>query len=155
MAASINHVYLLGNVGDNPKISDIGQDRKAAQINIATTNRYKDSAGNWKDVPEWHKLVAFGPHATVIEKYVRKGTQIAIIGRLRTRDYNTQQGEKRYVTEVVIENLQLLGKSQERQQVSQNLEGARQLQQNQLRQTTGQPSGLAPGEDLPADDAAF
>lgn len=155
MAASINHVTLLGNVGDDPKISDIGQGRKAAQINIATTNRYKDNAGNWKDIAEWHKLVAFGPHATVVEKYVRKGTQIAIEGRLRTRDYNTQQGEKRYVTEVVIENLQLLGKSQERQQVSQNLEGARQLQQNQQRQTTSQPAGLAPGEDLPADDVAF
>ena len=156
MAASINHVTLLGNVGDDPRVSEIGQDRKAAQINLATTNQYKDSSGNWQSSPEWHNLVAFGPHVNVIEKYVRKGSQIAIQGRLRTRKYTTQQGETRYVTEVVIENLQLLGgKSQERQQVSQNLEGARQLQQNQQRQSTGQSAELAPGEDLPADDAAF
>lgn len=156
MAASINHVTLLGNVGGDPQVSDIGQGRKAAQISLATTNQYKDSSGEWKEQTEWHNLVAFGPHATVVEKYVRKGSQIAVEGRLRTRNYTTKEGEKRYVTEIVITNLQLLGsRSQERQQVSQNLEGARQLQQNQQRPATGQSAGLAPGEDLPADDAAF
>lgn len=155
MAASINHVTLLGNVGTEPNVSDIGQGRKAAQMTLATTNQYKDSSGNWQSSPEWHNLVAFGPHVNVIEKYVRKGSQIAIQGRLRTRNYTTKQGETRYVTEVVIENIQLLGgKSQERQQVSQHLEGARQLQ-NQQQQATAQSSGLAPGEDLPEDDSAF
>ena len=157
MAASINHVTLLGNVGDNPTINEIAPGRYAAQMTLATTNQYKDSSGNWKSSPEWHRLVAFGPQVSVIQKYVRKGSQIAIQGRLRTRSYPDKQGETRYVTEVVIENLQLLGgKSQEREQVSQHLEGAKQLQnQQQQQQAAGQSAGLAPGEDLPEDDSAF
>lgn len=85
--ASVNHVFILGNVGNDPKVSDIGDNRRAAQFSVATNERRKDSAGQPVDVTEWHNIVALGSLADIASKYIRKGAQVAVEGRLRPRDF--------------------------------------------------------------------
>lgn len=114
--ASVNHVFILGNVGNDPKVSDIGDNRRAAQFSVATNERRKDSAGQPVDVTEWHNIVAFGSLADVASKYIRKGTQVAVVGRLRTRDWTDKAGVRRFTTEIVASNIQLLGGRRDGQQ---------------------------------------
>lgn len=114
--ASVNHVFILGNVGNDPKISEIGDNRRAAQFSVATNERRKDSAGQPVDVTEWHNIVALGSLADIASKYIRKGTQVAVEGRLRTRDWTDKAGVKRYTTEIVASNIQLLGGKRDGQQ---------------------------------------
>lgn len=114
--ASVNHVFILGNVGNDPKVSDIGDNRRAAQFSVATNERRKDSAGQPVDVTEWHNIVALGSLADIASKYIRKGAQVAVEGRLRTRDWTDKAGVKRYTTEIVASNIQLLGGRRDGQQ---------------------------------------
>lgn len=114
--ASVNHVFILGNVGNDPKISEIGDNRRAAQFSVATKERKKDSAGQPVDVTEWHNIVALGSLADIASKYIRKGSQVAVEGRLRTRDWTDKAGVKRYTTEIVASNIQLLGGKRDGQQ---------------------------------------
>lgn len=114
--ASVNHAFILGNVGNDPKVSDIGDNRRAAQFSVATNERRKDSAGQPVDVTEWHNIVALGSLADVASKYVRKGSQVAVEGRLRTRDWTDKAGVRRFTTEIVASNIQLLGGRRDGQQ---------------------------------------
>lgn len=114
--ASVNHVFILGNVGNDPKVSDIGDNRRAAQFSVATNERRKDSAGQPVDVTEWHNIVALGSLADIASKYIRKGSQVAVEGKLRTRDWTDKAGVKRYTTEIVASNIQLLGGRRDGQQ---------------------------------------
>ena len=114
--ASVNHVFILGNVGNDPKVSDIGDNRRAAQFSVATNERRKDSSGQPVDVTEWHNIVALGSLADIASKYIRKGSQVAVEGRLRTRDWTDKAGVKRYTTEIVASNIQLLGGKRDGQQ---------------------------------------
>ena len=114
--ASVNHAFILGNVGNDPKVSDIGDNRRAAQFSVATNERRKDSAGQPVDVTEWHNIVALGSLADVASKYVRKGSQVAVEGRLRTRDWTDKAGVRRFTTEIVASNIQMLGGSRNGQQ---------------------------------------
>lgn len=114
--ASVNHVFILGNVGNDPKVSDIGDNRRAAQFSVATNERRKDSAGQPVDVTEWHNIVALGSLADIASKYIRKGSLVAVEGRIRTRDWTDKAGVKRYTTEIVASNIQLLGGKRDGQQ---------------------------------------
>ena len=114
--ASVNHVFILGNVGNDPKVSDIGDNRRAAQFSVATNERRKNSAGQPVDVTEWHNIVALGSLADVASKYVRKGSQVAVEGRIRTRDWTDKAGVRRFTTEIVASNIQLLGGKRDGQQ---------------------------------------
>ena len=114
--ASVNHAFILGNVGNDPKVSDIGDNRMAAQFSVATNERRKDSAGQPVDVAEWHNIVALGSLADIASKYIRKGTQVAVEGRLRTRDWTDKAGVRRFTTEIVAANIQLLGGRRDGQQ---------------------------------------
>lgn len=112
--ASINQVMLLGNVGKEPTVRYLENNSKVAMFSLATTEYYKDKQGQRQEVTEWHSIVAFGTFATVTENYVHKGTQVCIIGKLRTREYE-QNGQRKWTTEVVVQNLQLCGSRQELQ----------------------------------------
>lgn len=114
--ASVNHAFILGNVGNDPKVSDIGDNRRAAQFSVATNERRKDSAGQPVDVTEWHNIVALGSLADIASKYIRKGAQVAVEGRLRTRDWTDKAGVRRFTTEIVASNIQLLGGRRDGQQ---------------------------------------
>ncbi len=110
---SLNKVMLIGNVGRDPEVRYLdGQNgnAKVAQFTLATTERYRDRNNELRENTEWHNIVAWRGNADVCEKYVRKGTQLYIEGRIRTRSWDDQNGNKRYTTEIVADNLQLLGK---------------------------------------------
>jgi single-strand DNA-binding protein len=110
MNAMKNTVQLIGNVGNDPEIKNFDGGRKLANLTIATNDSYKNDKGEKVEQTEWHKVVAWGKTADLIEKYVTKGLQIGIEGKLTHRSYDDKNGEKRYITEVVVNELLLLGK---------------------------------------------
>ena len=117
---SLNKVMLIGNVGSEPEVRYLennpqnpGNNVKVATVRLATTERYRDRNGEQRENTEWHTVVLWRNNADVAEKYVHKGSQIYIEGKLRTRQWTDQTGNKRYTTEVVADTLQLLGKRPE------------------------------------------
>lgn len=109
---SLNKVMLIGNVGKEPEVRylDKQSNSKVASFSLATTERYKDRNGEMRELTEWHNIVAWRSTADIVEKYVHKGTQLYIEGRIRTRSWDDQNGNKRYTTEINVDNLQLLGR---------------------------------------------
>ncbi len=114
---SLNKVMLIGNVGKDPEIRYLegnnpagGTGTKVAQFTLATTERFRDRSGELRENTEWHNIVAWRNNADTAEKYIRKGTQLYIEGRIRTRSWTDQNGVKHYTTEINVDNLQLLGK---------------------------------------------
>ena len=110
MSTLRNKVQLIGHVGNDPEIKIFDVGKKLAKLNIATNESYKNDKGEKVEETQWHNLVAWGKTADIIEKYVVKGKEIAIEGKLTHRSYEDKNGEKRYVTEVVIDELLMLGK---------------------------------------------
>jgi single-strand DNA-binding protein len=107
---SLNKVLIIGNCGKDPEVRMAGE-AKVATINVATTERYKDRNGETRENTEWHTVVAWRNTADVVERFVRKGTQLYVEGKLRTRSWD-DNGQKRYVTEIMADNIQLLGKKE-------------------------------------------
>ena len=113
---SLNKVMLIGNVGRDPEVRYLdgngqnGQGTKVATFTLATSEKYRDRSGELRENTEWHNIVAWRQSADVAERFIRKGTQVYIEGKLRTRSWTDQTGAKKYTTEVTVDNLQLLGK---------------------------------------------
>ena len=113
---SLNKVMLIGNVGKDPEVrylegnSANGTNAKVATFPLATSERYRDRNGEQHENTEWHNIVVWRGNADVVEKYVKKGTQLYIEGRIRTRQWTDQTGAKRFTTEIVTDTLQLLGR---------------------------------------------
>jgi single-strand DNA-binding protein len=105
-----NRVQLIGNVGNDPEIRMPEGGKKLANLSIATNESYKNEKGEKVEQTEWHRITAWGKTADIIENYVTKGKEIAVEGKLTHRSYEDKNGEKRYVTEVVISEIMLLGK---------------------------------------------
>ena len=110
MSTLRNKVQLIGHVGNDPEIKTFDGGKKLAKLNVATNESYKNDKGEKVEETQWHSLIAWGKTADIIEKYVVKGKEIAIEGKLTLRSYEDKNGEKRYITEVVIDELMLLGK---------------------------------------------
>jgi single-strand DNA-binding protein len=108
MAKSVNKVILVGNVGKDPEIKVAGNGNAIATFSLATTDRTKDPAGNWTDRTEWHSLVAFQRTAEIIRDYVKKGSKLYIEGRIQTRSWDDKDGQKKYRTEIIVNDLVLL-----------------------------------------------
>ena len=109
MSTIKNHVQLIGNVGQEPTITNLESGKKVARFSLATNENYKDSKGERQTDTNWHTVVAWGKTADIIEKYAEKGKEIAVVGKLKTRSYTTNDGNQRYVTEVVADEILLLG----------------------------------------------
>lgn len=107
---ALNKVLLIGNLGKDPEVRTTEQDVKVAQFPLATSESYKDRDGNKVENTEWHNIVAWRGLAEICEKYARKGSSLFVEGRLKTRSWEDRDGQRRYVTEVVAENIQLLGR---------------------------------------------
>ncbi|WP_064967148.1 single-stranded DNA-binding protein [Tenacibaculum ovolyticum] len=108
MSTLRNKVQLIGNLGNNPEIITLNSGKKLAKFSIATNESYKNSEGEKIIDTQWHNVVAWNKTAEIIEKYLQKGSEIAIEGKLTSRSYETSEGEKRYVTEVVCNELLML-----------------------------------------------
>ncbi|MFN3756947.1 MAG: single-stranded DNA-binding protein [Flavobacterium sp.] len=109
MNAMKNRVQLIGHVGNDPEIKSFEGGRKLANLSVATNDNYTNEKGEKVEQTEWHKVVAWGKTAEIIEKYVTKGKEVCIEGKLSSRSYDDKDGNKRYLTEVVVSELLLLG----------------------------------------------
>ncbi|MEN9655226.1 MAG: hypothetical protein RL311_134 [Bacteroidota bacterium] len=105
-----NRVQLIGRVGQDPEVKNLEGGKKVATITIATNDVYYKDNGDKVEQTEWHRVTAWGKTAEIIEKYVIKGKEIAIEGKLTHRSYEDKNGEKRYVTDIVVNEVLLLGK---------------------------------------------
>ncbi|HEU0136480.1 MAG TPA: single-stranded DNA-binding protein [Flavobacterium sp.] len=110
MSTLKNKVQLIGNAGNDPEIINLESGKKLAKFTVATNENYKNDNGEKVTDTQWHNLVAWGKTAEIIEKYVTKGKEIAVEGKLTHRSYEDKNGDKRYFTEVVINELMLMGK---------------------------------------------
>ena len=110
MNAMRNKVQLIGHVGQEPEIKTFDGGKKVANITIATNDFYTNDKGEKVEQTEWHRVTAWGKLAEIIEKYVDKGKEIAVEGKLTHRSYDDKDGSKRYITEVVANDILLLGK---------------------------------------------
>jgi single-strand DNA-binding protein len=106
---SVNKVILVGNLGANPEMRFTAGGQAVANMRIATTERYTDKSGQKQEQTEWHTVVAFARLAEICGQYLTKGRQVYIEGRIRTRQWQDQQGQKRYTTEIVANTMQMLG----------------------------------------------
>jgi single-strand DNA-binding protein len=111
---SVNKVILVGNLGQNPELRYTQGGSAVVNMRMATTERYTDKSGQKQEQTEWHTVVAFGRLAEICGQYLTKGRQIYIEGRIRTRQWQDQQGQKRYTTEIVANTMQMLGGRGER-----------------------------------------
>ena len=109
MSTLRNKVQLIGNLGNDPEIITLESGKKLAKFSLATNESYKNSEGEKITNTDWHNLIAWNKTADIVEKYLNKGNEIAIEGKLTSRSYETKEGEKRYVTEVVVNELLMLG----------------------------------------------
>lgn len=106
MAGSINKVILVGNLGQDPRVSKTQSGAKVVSFSLATTDTWRDKvSGERKDRTEWHRIVIFSTGlADTAERYLRKGSKVYLEGSLQTREWDDQNGQKRYTTEVVLQN---------------------------------------------------
>lgn len=109
---SLNKVMLLGNLAAEPEYKVLNSNTAVATVSMATNETYKDAQGNTQDKTEWHKLVFWSKLADVVHQYLHKGSQVYVEGKLRTRDYTDQNGQKKYVTEIQVTELIMLGGAQ-------------------------------------------
>jgi len=113
MSTLKNKVQLIGNVGQDPEIIELESGKKVTRFSLATNENYKNSKGEKVENTDWHNMVAWGKTAEVISKYASKGKEIVIEGKLTSRSYETKEGERRTITEVVINEVLLLGSKKE------------------------------------------
>tara|TARA_R110001599_G_scaffold116309_2_gene283872 strand:+ start:1170 stop:1607 length:438 start_codon:yes stop_codon:yes gene_type:complete len=107
--AGVNKVILVGNLGKDPEVRHLENGRAVANFSLATSETYKNKQGERVTTTEWHNIVLWSPVAEIAEKYLKKGNQVYIEGKLTTRSWDDQDGNKKYTTEVVGNNLTMLG----------------------------------------------
>ena len=108
MSTIKNHVQLIGNVGQEPTITNLESGKKVARLSLATNENYKNSNGEKQTDTNWHTVVAWGKVAGIIEKFVNKGKEVGIVGKLTSRSYETHDGNQRNITEIVANEILLL-----------------------------------------------
>lgn len=111
--SGVNKVILVGHLGDDPTYKELGRDNAVANANLATSESYKDKDGKKVENTQWHRLVMYGKLADIADKYLRKGSLIYAEGKLQTRKYQDKDGVERSITEVVVNNMQMLGPKQD------------------------------------------
>lgn len=110
MSTLRNKVQLIGNVGREPEIVNLESGKKLAKFSVATNENYKNGNGEKITDTQWHNVVAWGKTAELVEKYVNKGKEVGIEGKLTSRSWDDKEGNKRFITEVVCNELLLMGK---------------------------------------------
>lgn len=110
----VNKVFLIGRLGKDPVIKHFQNDNAIAEFPLATSESYKDKEGNWVEITDWHNVKLPNKFmAERAEKYLKKGSQIFVEGKIRTRNYDDKDGNKRYITEIIAESFRMLDKRSE------------------------------------------
>ena len=128
---SVNKVILVGNVGKDPEVRHLDSGVVKANFTLATAEVYKNKNGEQVRNTEWHNIVAWRQQAEVAEKYVKKGMLLYVEGKITSRSWDDKEGNKRFITEIVVDNIQLLGKKEgtgENQNATQKAEETTSLQ---------------------------
>jgi len=107
--ASVNKVILIGNLGRDPEVRYLPDGGAIANISVATTDVWKDKSGDKQERTEWHRVAFFGRLAEIAGEYLKKGSQVYIEGRLQTRKWQDKEGKERYTTEIVANEMKMLG----------------------------------------------
>ena len=110
--ASVNKVILVGNLGRDPETRYMPDGGAITNISVATTDKWKDKAGEMQEKTEWHRVAFFGKLAEIAGEYLKKGSQVYIEGRLQTRKWQDKDGQDKYTTEIVANVMQMLGSRQ-------------------------------------------
>lgn len=113
---SVNKVILVGNVGKDPEIRHLENNLVLARFSLATSETYKNRNGEMVTNTEWHNIVAWRQLAELAERFIRKGRQLYVEGKITTRQWDDKEGNKRYTTEIVADNIRLLGKREDIEQ---------------------------------------
>ncbi len=111
MYALKNKVQLIGNLGNAPEVRNTESGKKLVRFSVATNEQYKNAKGERVTETQWHNLIAWGKVADIVEKYLTKGTEVAIEGKLINRNYMDKEGNKKYITEIQVTELLMLGKA--------------------------------------------
>ena len=152
---SVNKVILVGNVGKDPETRYLDESTAFTKFPLATSETYKNKSGERVSNTEWHNVVLWRGLAQVAEKYVKKGTQVYIEGRIKTRSYDDADGNKKYITEIVGDQMQLLGRRPDDAE-SQSGQGAQGSQSGPASQGSQSGQGSqggqthSPAQDLPS-----
>ena len=109
MNALRNKVQLIGNLGNNPEVITLDSGKKLAKFSIATNESYKNAQGEKVTDTQWHNVIAWNKTAEIVEKYLSKGNEVAVEGKLTSRSYEDKEGVKKYITEIVVNELLMLG----------------------------------------------
>lgn len=151
--SGVNKVILIGNVGKDPEIRHMENGTVKATFPLATTETYRDRDGQRIEQTEWHNIVLWRGLAELADKYIRKGKQLFIEGKLRTRSWEDKEGNKRYTTEIVADNITLLGGLQRRDEQG----GQGQSNENSNAGYTNPTTANEPATpiDGPSDDLPF
>ena len=112
--SGINKVILIGRLGADPEVKSVGMNNTVARLSVATSESWVDKEGQKQERTEWHRVTAWGRLAEICGKHLSKGRQVYVEGRLQTRSYEDQQGQKKYSTEIVANTVQFLGAPGER-----------------------------------------
>ncbi|MCD8547125.1 MAG: single-stranded DNA-binding protein [Aeromonadaceae bacterium] len=104
----VNKVILIGHLGQDPEVRYMTNSKAAATLSVATSEVWKDQQGQQQERTEWHRCVVYGRLAEIAGEYLKKGAKVYLEGKLQTRDWQDQQGQKRYTTEVVVNEMQML-----------------------------------------------
>ncbi len=144
----VNKVILVGNLGRDPEVRSLPSGQPVASFSVATSRRWKDRDGNRQEQTEWHNVVCFGKQAEIAGQYLTKGKQIFVEGRIQTRSWDDKTtGEKKYRTEIICDNFQMLGSARRRRPRRRRWPGGR-------RSTTSTPTAAAAAGRLAAPPAA-
>ena len=108
MARSLNKVMLIGNLGADPEIKYTPNGTAVANLRLATSENRKNKEGEWEERTEWHRVVVYGRQAEVAKDYLRKGSKVYVEGRIETRSWDDQDGQKRYMTDIVVNEFFIL-----------------------------------------------
>lgn len=115
--ASLNQVSIIGNLGKDPEVRFTKEGNAVANLSVATTEKWRDKAGDLQEETEWHRVVLYGKRAEVAQEYLKSGHPVFIQGRLQTREWEDKDGNARTTTEIVASDMQMLkGKTQEQGQ---------------------------------------
>jgi single-strand DNA-binding protein len=132
--ASLNKVMVIGNLGRDPEVRYMPDGQAITNVSVATTETWKDKGGEKQEHTEWHRVAFFGKLAEIAGEYLKKGSQVYVEGKIRTRKWQDKEGQDRYTTEIVAERMQMLG--------SRAGAGAPEVSE---RQASAQPAGTSTG----------
>lgn len=145
--AGVNKVILVGNLGRDPEVRYLEGGAAVANFPLATSETYKDKQGRRVEHTEWHNIVVWRGLAEIAEKYLKKGMQVYVEGKLRTRSWDDKEGNKKYTTEIVADNMTILTRKEDNNQAQGTSQGS-----NQSQQGFSSP-GIAPSNET--DDLPF